>query len=661
MINRGKIKIAAVLGAALMTAFSPAAALFREPAGTVFAAEQAGSVNATNVNVRSGPGTSYSKVAVLSRNAQVTVKEQVAGTDGNSWDHIRFDGGEGYISAQYVKIGGGSTSSAPSSGTGLGAFPASYQSLLGKLQKAHPNWTFKAVNTGLDWNTVISEESKVGRNMVERNSISSWKSTAEGAYDWSSGTWPGLDGSTWVAASSEIIAYYMDPRNFLTERGIFQFMEQSYDSSAQTRELLSRMVSGTFLAGSVTEGSTPSGGTASAGNSGSSSEPQGPGRETTAAAAESTAAESAAAPGPDAAAASGTTETYVDILMDAASESGVNPCMLAAMILEEQGNQGTGSSISGTVGGYSGIYNFFNIEAYTAGSMSAVQRGLWWASQPGTYGRPWNTVRRAIVGGAEWYGENYLSRGQSTLYLKKYNVTSSSRYQHQYMTNVEGAYEEGMVLSKNSALLDSAVTFTIPVYSGMPETACAKPAGDGSPNNKLSRLAVEGFAISPSFDRDTENYTVSVNSSVTSVNIDASAIDQKAKVSGAGTASLADGTTKVTITVTAQNGAVRSYVLSITRSDGGPLFSNSASGASTPGKTSSGSSSSEAVGPGRVTASSGTSSGKTSGGKSSGSTTSSSTSAGTSVKIISPADSAGSSSNYHVWRVSGPGGSKLGE
>ena len=102
MINRGKIKIAAVLGAALMTAFSPAAALFREPAGTVFAAEQAGSVNATNVNVRSGPGTSYSKVAVLSRNAQVTVKAQVAGTDGNSWDHIRFDGGEGYISAQYV-------------------------------------------------------------------------------------------------------------------------------------------------------------------------------------------------------------------------------------------------------------------------------------------------------------------------------------------------------------------------------------------------------------------------------------------------------------------------------------------------------------------------------------------------------------------------------
>ena len=251
-----------------------------------------------------------------------------------------------------------------------------------------------------------------------------------------------------------------------------------------------------------------------------------------------------------------------------------------------------------------------------------------------------------------------MSRGQSTLYLKKFNVTSTSRYQHQYMTNVEGAYDEGMVLSKNSALLDSAVTFTIPVYANMPDTACAKPTGDGSPNNKLSRLTVEGFAISPAFDRDTEKYTVSVNSSVTSVNIDASAIDETAKISGSGTVSLGSGTTEATVTVTAQNGSVRSYVLSITRSDDGPTFSSSASRTSA-----SGSSSPEAVGPGRVTAStSGTSSaGTSSTGTSSGSASSASTSAETSVKIISPAETSGGSSNYSVWRVTGPGGSKLGE
>ena len=51
--------------------------------------------------------------------------------------------------------------------------------------------------------------------------------------------------------------------------------------------------------------------------------------------------------------------SYVDIIMNAASESGVNPYILASMILQEQGSQGTGRSISGTVSGYQGYYNFF--------------------------------------------------------------------------------------------------------------------------------------------------------------------------------------------------------------------------------------------------------------------------------------------------------------
>ena len=97
--------------------------------------------------------------------------------------------------------------------------------------------------------------------------------------------------------------------------------------------------------------------------------------------------------------------SYVDIIMNAASESGVNPYILASMILQEQGSQGTGRSISGTVSGYQGYYNFFNIEAYQSGSMSAVERGLWWASQSGSYLRPWNSIEKSIRGGSVYYGE----------------------------------------------------------------------------------------------------------------------------------------------------------------------------------------------------------------------------------------------------------------
>ncbi len=78
------------------------------------------------------------------------------------------------------------------------------------------------------------------------------------------------------------------------------------------------------------------------------------------------------------------------MIMNAATQSGVNPYVLAAMIIQEQGSAGTGKSISGTESGYAGFYNFFNIEAYQSGNMTAVQRGLWWASQAGNYERPWN-------------------------------------------------------------------------------------------------------------------------------------------------------------------------------------------------------------------------------------------------------------------------------
>ncbi len=74
--------------------------------------------------------------------------------------------------------------------------------------------------------------------------------------------------------------------------------------------------------------------------------------------------------------------------------------------------------ISGNYSGYSGYYNFFNVEAYQSGSMSATQMGLRYASQSGSYGRPWNTVEKSILGGAQNYGDNYVKAGQNTFYLK---------------------------------------------------------------------------------------------------------------------------------------------------------------------------------------------------------------------------------------------------
>ena len=156
--------------------------------------------------------------------------------------------------------------------------------------------------------------------------------------------------------------------------------------------------------------------------------------------------------------------------MNAGAQSGVNPYVLGAMILQEQAN-GTSGSISGTTAGYQGIYNFFNIGAYQTDSMSAVTRGLWYASQAGNYGRPWNSIEKSILGGALYYGENFVSQGQDTFYLKKFNVQGSNLYKHQYMTNVEGAAGEGAKLSRayTDAMKKEPLVFKIPVFNNMPE------------------------------------------------------------------------------------------------------------------------------------------------------------------------------------------------
>ncbi len=601
-------------------------------------AEKQGSVIASSLNVRSGAGTGYRTVARLSNGSSVTVIGEETASDGVLWYKIRFTGSQGaqttgYVSSQYIKLASQNVpvdSNFESYMTQQG-FPESYKQGLRELHAKYPNWRFTAFQTGLDWNTAVDEESKITRNLVARSSISSWKSTETGAYDWSTGTWPGFDGSSWVAASRDIISYYMDPRNFLNETYIYQFMDQAYDSSIHSKEGLADMVAGTFLEGTAASGGAsgsrgsdqsgsgsggssggPGGDSQSSGSgTGSGGSPDGgeiaPGQTGGPGAAaeasfryadeepvlsavsrpvnlvtaygpgmEGTSSENGSQ-GNSESATGGSSEgrPYVDIIMDAAAQSGVSPYIIASMILVEQGKQGTGRSISGTVSGYTGYYNFFNIEAYQSGSMSAVERGLWWASQSGSYGRPWNTREKSILGGAKWYAENYLNRGQDTLYLKKFNVQGSSPYTHQYMTNVQAAASEGAELAKIASLKNTALEFSIPVFNNMPDTACAQPTLDGSPNNKLSGLGVDGFALTPTFSRDTESYDLIVDPSVESVTVEASAIDSKATVSGTGTVALQSGINDITVSVTAENGHVRNYVIHVVRQNNGPTYSDS--------------------------------------------------------------------------------------
>ena len=266
--NSFKIRISAAL-TAFITAVNFAAPAFTDinvPGQLITYAAEQGSVNTDRLNVRSGPGTSYGKVATLGAGTKVTVNSETTGNDGYKWYSISFTGGSGYARYDYITKNATYAGQSADFESYLNAqgFPESYKNALRGLHQKYPNWVFEAQQTGLDWNTVVSEESKIGRNLVANTSISSWKSLSAGAFDWASNYWPGFDGATWVQASQDLISYYLDPRNFLTDPYVFQFEIQKYDPSTQTKEGLNSLIKGTFLegeaivpiAGSVIEGGT---------------------------------------------------------------------------------------------------------------------------------------------------------------------------------------------------------------------------------------------------------------------------------------------------------------------------------------------------------------------------------------------------------------------
>ena len=481
-------------------------------------------------------------------------------------------------------------------------FPESYKSKLRQIHSEYPKWVFKAMHTDMTWEEAIKNESIVGRNLVTRESISSWKSIETGSYDWANSTWATFDGSKWMAASEGIIRYYMDPRNFLDSSNVFQFLQQNYDSSTQVASGVETLVKSTFMesrsTGNVSTIETTS--TASQVAKGKKGvavnapgiqlglapkyvkdaniefkSPAGITMEPTPAAVEDT-QPSAQSDNTSSANSSGEEKTYVDMIMSAAVQSNVNPYVLASMLIQEQGVKGTSGLISGTTSPYEGHYNFFNIQAYHSGNQTATQRGLWWASQSGSHLRPWNSREKAIIGGAMYYGEKYVHAGQNTFYLKKFNVQGSDPYKHQYMTYVEAAASEGIKLSRAYTAEMKAVKleFFIPVYKEMPNEIAKKPEGDGSPNNKLASLSVEGYNISPSFNADTSTYDLIVDSSVSSVKVNAGSMDSKASVSGTGTINLSQANTQVSIEVRAENGTTRKYVINIVKKNGGGNSSN---------------------------------------------------------------------------------------
>lgn len=491
---------------------------------TASAANMTGSCTADVLNVRSGAGTGYSKTGTVSYGDSLTILSETTDSSGAKWYKISCGNVTGYVSAAYVQLTssgsqGSSDADFESYMTKQG-FPESYKPYLRKLHEQHPKWIFTAQKLGVNWNTALKEECVVGRNLVHSSALASWKSMEKGAYDFNGGYWYGLDGS-WVAASKEIIMYYMDPRNFLNDTYIFMFENQSYDPSYQTESGVKTILADTFMSGSYTCPDTKK------------------------------------------------KYTYSQTFMDAAKKSGVSPYHLASRCRNEQGVNGAPQSL-GTVKGYENYFNFFDIQAYATSTMTAAEMGCKYAKTTNpTYLLPWTNQYKSIVGGSIFLGTGYITKGQDTLYLQKFDMVDGGNglYYHQYMTCVFGQANEAISLKNaySQDILNSAMEFKIPVYNNMPDKLCPKPTSSGDNNNYLKSLSVSGTSISPKFDKFTASYTAKVNAEVSSVTVNANPLGKSAKVSGKGKVSLKTGENTVKVTCTAASGVKRTYTIKITR------------------------------------------------------------------------------------------------
>ena len=465
---------------------------------------------------------------------------KVTGKSGNMYK-ITYDTNKtGYVSANYVinvdagkrttNVSGIETYDNYCNSLISKGFDRSYCQYLYHLHSKYPNWEFKADVLEYTLDEATAEEE--GKVVLQTKNSNYW---LNGKY---------IEGDYYYI-NQAVIASFMDSRNSLYESLIFQFLDLESSKSISNDNALKKIAGG------------------------------------------------------------GNLSKYFDEFEKAAVTVSINPVHIMARSEQEGANKSNYGAITGlyttstgrkSAQGYSldGYYNFYNIGSYTDSNYDyTVQRGLAYAagflesnscivknsngkyeysaSKCGqlSYNRPWNTPEKAIIGGAEFIANDYVRKGQDTLYYQKFNVSTYSSYtdfSHQYMTNIHAPVNEGGRIYeayKAGNLLNSKFTFIIPVYKNMSPDV-SEPV-DKSSNSRLSSISIDGKAISD-FDAVRVEYTYNAITSANSIKVEAKTEDSKASVSGTGTYNFtSDGTVKVTLTVTAEDGSKTVYVVDIKR------------------------------------------------------------------------------------------------
>lgn len=469
-------------------------------------------IDATDLSVRSGPGTNYSRIQhdehrdiYLNRPRVVEVIE-----NAGDWSKIRFNYWgftyEGYVANRY--LGNKRTVTLDQEYANelrRKGFPESYVEPLVKMHMIHPNWNFEVSRTNMTLNEATNGEySPLNKNLISTTNKAQL-STDPGAY--SNGTYTQFEPG-WYAPSWETLRYYLDARNFLDDNSIFMFEQLSF-SESQNAAVVQNILNGTFMSGTY--------------------------------------------------AYNGGQKSYAETFVEAGRTYGVSPVHLAARVLQEQGNKGSATTEMDGGDGKK-YYNYFNFGASGSTLEQIVNGALTYAKN-----RNWDSPYASIMGGASGIANGYITSGQDTIFYEKFNLVGKSIYWHQYMANIQAPYKESYTTYTSywkAGLTDLAFTFKIPVYSDM---GAGTVIPTKSNNANLKSLTVNTGILYPAFDSSITSYTLEVSSNTTVVNINAVKDHDKASVTGVGDVTLSGNSITREIVVTAEDGTERKYTIAITK------------------------------------------------------------------------------------------------
>lgn len=482
------------------------------------------------IKVRNGAGTSYDSIGTGAANGQIlTILETLNTTDSSTgcesgvWYKIKYlqvSEGIGYACSNFVEVLAIDVSSEFEAS--LLTFPESYREYLTILHTIYPNAVFIPYDTELKFSDAVSNENVLGKSLLWDTYPANYRDGLKNmaSYDIETNSfkndYPG-GGKNWYAASSDTIAYYMDPRNFLTEEKVFMFEMQSYNSNLHTIDGVEKILAGSFMADSYVDNSSI---------------------------------------------------TFAQTIMDAGTKYNISPYFIASRILQEVGTTRS-SLVLGTYSDYpefNGYYNYYNIGA---GGENVVYNGLSRAKEEG-----WDSEYKAIVEGSYWIGKNYILKGQDTTYFQKWNVVCKTGeydcYTHQYMQNIEAPFSEASITYKayknnlGDSMKEAAYVFTIPVYDEMPSSTTLP--NSASPINYLKSLVVNNSLIA-NFDPMVTDYEITIPTFMTSLNIEATSVVSGVTISGVGNVAITKDKQVIPITVTALNGNTLTYNITVTLND----------------------------------------------------------------------------------------------